>query len=102
MDLSLVRPSPLLLSVTFEAADPCFHGHFPDNPVVPGSLLMALCLDAIREHHDHPGPLTISDFSFARFTRPGSYDLDILERDNAFVCTVSQNGQTFAQGRITA
>jgi 3-hydroxyacyl-[acyl-carrier-protein] dehydratase len=100
MDLNLIRLRPLRLSVTLQATDPCFRGHFPDNPVVPGSLLVALCLDAIREHATPPGPLTINSFSFARFARPGSYDLDILEQDDVFECLVSQDGQTFAQGRI--
>lgn len=98
MDLNLLR---LRLSLTFQATDPCFRGHFPGNPVVPGSLFMSLCLDAIREHAAPPGLLTITDFSFARFAHPGSYDLDIQEQDDTFECTVSQDGQTFAQGRIT-
>lgn len=100
MDLTLISSSPLHLSVTFAPGDSCFHGHFPDNPVVPGSLVMALCLDCLRTHTEKDAPLTIRRFSFARFARPGTYDLIIERSGEAYLCLLRRGSEIFAQGRI--
>ena len=102
MDLKLISLHPLSLLVSFEPDDACFNNHFPDNPVVPGSLVTGLSLQAIREHLGRTGPLRVQRFSFSRFARPGSYTLDIREEGETFLCTLHGEGALFAQGRITA
>lgn len=102
MDLSLVSRAPLRLWVHFEPGDACFHEHFPGNPVVPGSLIAGICLEAMRKHLGCTGRLVIERFSFSRFAPPGAYTLDIDEHGDGCLCTLSQNETIFARGRITA
>jgi len=102
MDLSLISLHPLSLLVSFAPDDACFNGHFPGNPVVPGSLITGLSLQAIREHLGRTGPLRVQRFSFSRFARPGSYTLDITEQGETCLCTLRSDDTLFAQGRITA
>jgi 3-hydroxyacyl-[acyl-carrier-protein] dehydratase len=102
MDLRLVSRTPLRLSATFESGDSCFHEHFPGNPVVPGSLVVGLCMQAVREHRNEAGPLLVRRFSFSRFVSPGAYDLCITEQEAGYQCTLSQDKHIFAQGRIEA
>lgn len=102
MDLRLVSQDPLRLTATFEPDDSCFHEHFPGNPVVPGSLVVGLCMQALREHRSETGPLLLKRFSFSRFASPGSYDLCIAKQESGYQCTLSQGELIFAQGRIEA
>lgn len=90
----------LTLPVSFDPGDACFNGHFPGNPVVPGTLVLGLCLDAVRTRLDHAGPLRVRRFSFARFAAPGAYELRIEDRGGEFACTLSQGETVFARGRI--
>lgn len=102
MDLSLVSREPLRLRVSFEQDDSCFHEHFPGNPVVPGSLVVGLCMQALREHRNETGLLLLKRFSFSRFASPGAYELIITEQEAGYQCTLSQDAHLFAQGRIEA
>jgi 3-hydroxyacyl-[acyl-carrier-protein] dehydratase len=102
MDLTLVSRTPLRLSVRFEPGDACFREHFPGNPVVPGSLIAGLCMQAMREHLGCTGRLVIERFSFSRFAPPGAYMLGIDELDGGCLCTLSRDETIFARGRITA
>jgi 3-hydroxyacyl-[acyl-carrier-protein] dehydratase len=102
MDLTLVSRTPLRLAVRFEPDDACFNEHFPQNPVVPGSLVAGLCLKAMREHLGRTGRLVIERFSFSRFASPGAYTLDIEEQGDTCLCTLSSDDTVFARGRITA
>lgn len=102
MDLSLLTQDPLRLTATFGPGDSCFHEHFPGNPVVPGSLVVGLCFQVLREHRNETGPLLLKRFSFSRFASPGSYDLSIAKQGTGYQCTLSQDEHIFAQGRIEA
>lgn len=101
MDLTLLSRRPLRLAVVFRPGDACFHEHFPGNPVVPGSLIAGLCLEAMRQHLGCSGRLTIERFAFSRFAPPGAYTLGLDEQENGCLCTLSRDEDVFAQGRIT-
>lgn len=100
MDIELLSREPLRLAVTFAEADACFHGHFPDRPVVPGSLLIGLCLWSIRKHAGQQNELTVRRFAFDRFAGPGRYELHIDAADAVFHCALTQEETIFARGRI--
>lgn len=99
MDINLVCRSPWQWLVTFVPDDSCFAGHFPGNPIVPGSLILALCLQGVA--FATPGSaLTVRRFSFLRFTIPGTYTLSITLLQNTYKCVLSQQETLFAQGSI--
>lgn len=98
--MDLTAAGRLTLPVSFDPDDACFNGHFPGNPVVPGTLIMGLCLEAVRARLGNAGPLTVRRFSFARFSAPGAYELRIEDRGGEFACTLNQGDTVFARGRI--
>ncbi len=51
----------------FAIDHPCAAGHFPNNPIVPGALL----LDTVLEALSLSGPIVIRRVKFLRITRPG-------------------------------
>lgn len=100
MDLTLISQNPLRLSVTFHPCDPCFADHFPKKPVVPGSLILALCLHCLNEHVVTGSIPTVHRFSFPRFAPPGAYELSMSKADDAYLCRLYQGETIYAQGRI--
>ncbi|AMD93189.1 hypothetical protein [Desulfomicrobium orale] len=86
------------LELILSPDDACFRGHFPGNPVVPGSLIMALCLHGIGSRT--PRKLHVRHFSFVRFAPPGAYTLTIAEDGPAWCCTLRQGPDIYARGRI--
>ncbi len=98
--MDLKAAGSLTLPVSFDPDDACFNGHFPGNPVVPGTLIMGLCLEVVRARLGNAGPLTVRRFSFARFAAPGAYELRIEDRGGEFACTLNQGDAVFAWGRI--
>lgn len=61
------------LSVEFCIAPdhPALPGHFPDNPIVPGVVLLQRVLEHIRLDFGLAGPFTLIDAKFLRPLRPG-------------------------------
>ena len=90
---------PQTLAVSFDPADACFNGHFPGNPVVPGTLILGLCLEAARRRLGRDA-LTVRRFSFSRFAGPGDYELRIEEHGADLLCTFGRGETVFAKGRI--
>lgn len=100
MDIEILSREPLRLAVTFAVSDACFNGHFPDHPVVPGSLVIGLCLWGIREHAGLRGTPTVRRFAFDRFAGPGRYELRFEGASPVLHCTLTQEETIFARGRI--
>jgi 3-hydroxyacyl-[acyl-carrier-protein] dehydratase len=100
MDLRVISPSPLRLAVRLDPGDPCFNGHFPDNPVAPGTLILGMCLEAARTLPGRGGALSVRRFSFSRFAGPGEYEIALDERGGDIDCTMSRGGTVYARGRI--
>lgn len=103
MDLILVATglTRRVYTCCFAPEDACFQGHFPGQPVVPGSLIMALSLEAIHKDFAQDKSLTIKRFSFRSFATPGCYELHILLQSAIFFCRFCREQQIFAQGQIT-
>jgi len=99
VDLKLLGSSPWQWSITFAPEDSCFIGHFPAQPVVPGTYILALCMHCLHAITSCK-TLAVERFSFLRFADPGDYVLSIIPDNNVFRCTLSQGALVFAQGSI--
>ncbi len=102
MDLTLLAASAgeRIYACSFTPDDICFHEHFPDNPVLPGSLVIALSLRAVHEDFGRTGALRVERFAFRRFAAPGSYELSITARSADFFCQLRRDQTVYAEGRI--
>ncbi len=102
MDLNLVSASAgeRVYACRFTPDEACFHEHFPDNPVLPGSLVTALSLQVVREDFSQTDALRIERFVFRRFAAPGAYELRITANDDAFRCRLIRENVVHAEGRI--
>lgn len=101
MDLKLISREPLRMTVHFNPDEPCFREHFPDRPMVPGSLVIGLFLAAIAHFNGRSEQLLIKRFTFSRPAAPGAYELSITDSDSAFLCNLTQDDTLFAQGWIS-
>lgn len=61
---------------------PAFAGHFPGQPIVPGVLLLAEVLEALRARGLGDGALTIANAKFLAPVGPGA-KLDIVVHPGA-------------------
>lgn len=102
MDLNLVSASvgERIYACRFAPDDTCFHEHFPDTPVLPGSLVTALSLQAVREDFGRTRALRVERFVFRRFAAPGAYELRITASDGAFRCRLIRGNIVHAEGLI--
>ncbi len=61
----------------FDPDDPIYSDHFPGNPVVPGSLVIHAFLKAAARMLTATSPVTVENFRFKKFLRPGKYDFQL-------------------------
>jgi 3-hydroxyacyl-[acyl-carrier-protein] dehydratase len=100
MDMTVLSSTPLRLALRLDASDACFRGHFPGNPVAPGTLILGMCLEAARTLPGRGGALSVRRFSFSRFAGPGEYEIILEERGGDLDCTMSRGGTVYARGRV--
>lgn len=73
------------VQITVPLEHPCYAGHFPGNPVVPGVLLLELVLEALTRR----APREVRHVKFHRAVKPGeSFTLRYAEvgRQLSFRC----------------
>ncbi len=75
-------PETVSREFRIDARHPCFDGHFPGDPVVPGVILLDLVRVTVREWK--PG-FRINAFATAKFHHP-------LYPDESFTITLTGNG----------
>jgi 3-hydroxymyristoyl/3-hydroxydecanoyl-(acyl carrier protein) dehydratase len=85
----------------FDTADSIYATHFPDMPVVPGSLIIQAFIAAVEECGLLFGQLTVRDFRFNEFTAPGCYAYHMEVFQNGIVhCALERDGVVIAAGRL--
>jgi len=60
-------PTDIQVELTVPLDHPCYTGHFPGNPVVPGVLLLELVIHALGRG----APQTVISSKFHRVLKPG-------------------------------
>ncbi len=55
------------LAISFSNKHPAFVGHFPENPIVPGVMILDLVLEHLNQKFPDKKP---SGFSHVKFLRP--------------------------------
>ncbi len=91
----------LTLSVPRE--HPCFAGHFPGNPLVPGALLTQWLIDALADEGVHV--TQIRQLKFLLPVRPGaclSLSLSPAPRGSSLLLSASIDGQPALSGKLEA
>ncbi len=57
----------------FDPEDTIYTDHFPQNPVVPGSLIVHAFMTAGSQSRDAQGKCMVENFRFRQFIAPGEY-----------------------------
>lgn len=70
----------------FDGSDPLYAGHFPGNPVVPGSLVVEAFVTLLRGRGHAPS--AVKNFRFRTFLPPGSYGWRVVLDGERAVCTL--------------
>lgn len=87
---------------TVDAALPCFAGHFPDRPVLPGVMVLELVLATVSRAWPDLGALrTAPRVKFTRTIAPGDAVAVVLRRSGARIdFTVERDGEVCATGTL--
>lgn len=59
-----------VVTVRIPASHPAFAGHFPGRPIVPGVLLLAEVVEAVRAHGTALDPLRVGAVKFVSMVGP--------------------------------
>ena len=86
--------------IFFDPEDSIYADHFPGNPVVPGSLIIAAFLRVVGLAAKAEGKSwSVENFRFRRFIPPGQYDYRISwKSDGSVQCALYDDGRTVVTG----
>lgn len=84
----------------FDASDPVYEAHFPEYPVVPGSLIIHAFLQALQEKGIAVKNLRIENFSFREFLPPGACRFRMAGRSGKLECRITKDGKKIAAGTL--
>jgi len=83
-----------------DPADPIYRDHFPDRPVVPGSLIVEAFLRIARAVGFLDRGIVIENFRFREFLVPGVYDYRIEIQDDTLQCSLSSQNRKLVTGSL--
>ncbi len=84
----------------FNEEDLIYQEHFPSNPLVPGSLIIASFINFIKNEIEPNHIKNISRFKFYKFAKPKIYSAKIEIKEELATCTLYDNTQVYAKGKI--
>ncbi|MEZ6854028.1 hypothetical protein [Halodesulfovibrio aestuarii] len=84
---------------TFPADEPALADHFPDSPVIPGTVIIHSFVSVLRELIPE-ATLSVSKFRFKSFITPAVYSYSIEAKPFGYACTLFKNNAKTVTGRI--
>jgi 3-hydroxyacyl-[acyl-carrier-protein] dehydratase len=100
----MATPEPIVAGeFVFDPEDLIYPDHFPGNPVVPGSLIIAAFLRVVRSAAEDEGTSwSVENFRFRRFIPPGRYAFRVSgNSDGSMKCALYDDGRTVATGILS-
>ena len=88
-------------SFYFDPADGIYKDHFPGNPVVPGSVIVAAFIDAGKRAGVLEDGFTVRDFKFREFVPPGGYGFIIETYQDRMRCRLYRGGFDTSKTLVT-
>ena len=85
----------------FDPSDRIYTDHFPEKPVVPGSVIVNAFLEAAKEAGFYNGPFTIKDFRFRGFVAPGEHAFNIQFNSGQLKCRLFQSSSDASETLVT-
>lgn len=85
----------------FNPEDDIYREHFPGYPVVPGSLIVHAFMKAAAKIGFSSESLTIENFQFREFLRPGSHRFRVELKKNKLHCSIMQGDKKMATGILS-
>ncbi len=83
------------------AEHPCYAGHFPGDPLVPGALLVQWVAEKIPDLLPGHTPVTLRSMKFLAPVRPGyGCVVELTVTGNKLSCTGRCNGTPVFQGQF--
>ncbi|MEN8166500.1 MAG: hydroxymyristoyl-ACP dehydratase [Pseudomonadota bacterium] len=81
---------------------PCLEGHFPENPIVPGTIILEQVVKTLTERRPDVRACEIVSAKFLSPLKPGEpFSLRISQQAGAVQFECSRNDQLIASGRLT-
>jgi 3-hydroxyacyl-[acyl-carrier-protein] dehydratase len=82
----------------FDGDDPLYEGHFPGNPVVPGSLVVEAFVMMLQEKGFTPSEA--KNFRFRTFIAPGTYAWAVTLEKGRASCTLFHRDKPAVTGEV--
>ncbi|HOV85582.1 MAG TPA: hypothetical protein PLM79_04420 [Syntrophobacteraceae bacterium] len=87
-------------SLRFDPTDPIYAEHFPDRPVVPGSLVVGAFLEIAEGMGFLGSEVAVENFRFREFVVPGLYDYRVEARGDTLRCFLSSGDKKLVTGSL--
>jgi 3-hydroxyacyl-[acyl-carrier-protein] dehydratase len=85
--------------VFFDPEDPIYRDHFPGKPVVPGSMIIHAFFEAIKTAGFKPDYLSVKNFKFKHFLKPGNYRYRLEFGKTKIICRLfGEQPDSLAEG----
>ncbi len=89
-------------TITFDSTDSIYKTHFPNAPVVPGSLVIHAFTKAVQTHFPESAYTNACKFRFKIFLSPAHYGYEIEMVPDKIKCKLKNNTKTIVTGEFTA
>ena len=83
----------------FDPKDQIYQDHFPENPIVPGMLIIDSFVNALKQDQTLKD-VDVKKFKFYKFVKPGKYFFSIKKQVKINQCKLFIGDVIYAKGEI--